>query len=278
MQKNTITSVDVIPKPLKSRRIWELDFIRGLCVLLMIWDHLMFDIWSVFGPEWIQESAIHEKAYDFALKYWDSGIRDIFHPIIFCVFFVLCGISCSLSRNNLTRGIQAVILALAVTLVTSLFGETAIIRFGVLHMLAFSIIFWCIIDFVARHNKIATSVLCLVIGLVIIIINGVYIENPPEELGYEFIGAWNHTNGYSADYFPLLPNVGYVLLGASVGPFWYKEKKSLLPALDKYNWHKPVGIWGRLALWVYILHQPIIIVLLSVTSYLFITPGNFIFI
>ena len=263
----------------KPRRIWELDFLRGTCVLLMIWDHLMFDIVSIFGPEWVEANDKFSNILEFANNYWDGGLREFFHPIIFCMFFVICGISCSLSRNNLTRGIQAVMFALGITIVTSLLGEGMVIRFGVLHMLAFSIIFWCIIDFVTMHNKTATSALCFIIGTIIIILNTLYIEYPPEEFkpGLEFIGSWYHTNNYSADYFPLLPNVGYVLLGASVGSYWYKDKKSLLPVLDKFNWHKPVGIWGRLALWVYVFHQPVIIFLLSIASYTIFTPGDLIF-
>ena len=35
-------------------RIWELDFLRGLSVILMIWDHLMFDIGFVFGENHIR--------------------------------------------------------------------------------------------------------------------------------------------------------------------------------------------------------------------------------
>ena len=40
---------------LKSKnRIWELDFIRGLCVLLMIFDHVLYDIADIFGRPWYQ--------------------------------------------------------------------------------------------------------------------------------------------------------------------------------------------------------------------------------
>ena len=279
MMKDLITINNQIPlgEP-KRRRIWELDFTRGICVLLMIWDHLMFDIISMFGPTWVQADSKFDGILEFATKYWEGGLRELFHPIIFCIFFVLCGISCSLSRNNLIRGIQAVMFAFGISIVTGLLGKDMTIRFGVLHMLAFSIIFWCIIDFVARHNKKVTSLLCFAIGLTIILVNEVYMANPPEFApGLEFLAEWYHTDYYSADYFPLLPNVGYVLLGASVGHFWYGDKKSLAPSLDRYNWHMPVGIWGRLALWVYILHQPVVIGILSLVSFLFITPGNWIF-
>ena len=36
----------------RRNRIWELDFLRGVCVLLMIFDHFMFDVGDIFGSEW----------------------------------------------------------------------------------------------------------------------------------------------------------------------------------------------------------------------------------
>ena len=57
-----------IAKPLSKRklskgknRIWELDFIRGICVLLMIWDHFMFNISEIFGEAWATANPIHNE-------------------------------------------------------------------------------------------------------------------------------------------------------------------------------------------------------------------------
>ena len=117
-----------IAKPLSKRklskgknRIWELDFIRGICVLLMIWDHFMFNISEIFGEAWATANPIHNGILDFAYNYESGMLREIFHPIIFCLFFILCGISCNLSRSNLKRGIEALFLAFGITVVTSLF-------------------------------------------------------------------------------------------------------------------------------------------------------------
>jgi len=134
----------------RPRRIWELDFLRGICVLLMIWDHLMYNFAYVFGETWVLADIANSGIYDFAVEYWFGALRTFFHPIIFCIFFVICGISCSFSRNNLQRGLQALMFSLGITIVTALFGAT--IRFGVLHMLAFAILFWWLIDTVCRHN------------------------------------------------------------------------------------------------------------------------------
>lgn len=260
----------------KKDRIWELDFIRGICVLLMIWDHFMFNIAEIFGDAWATANPIHNGILEFAYNYETGMLRELFHPIIFCLFFLLCGISCNLSKNNLKRGIEALFLAFGITAVTSMFNMA--ITFGVLHMLAFSILIYHIIAKVCLDNKRLISMVCLIAGMVIIIVTQVYTKYPPDNSNTDLGFIANYLGAYqSADYFPMLPNLGYVLLGASVGGFVYGEKKSVLPILDKYGWYKPISFWGNKALIVYILHQPIIIGLLSIISYLFITPGDFIF-
>lgn len=262
----------------KKDRIWEIDFIRGICVLLMLWDHFMFDIAGIFGDAWAVVSPEATNFLEFAENYFDGDLRNTFHPIIYCLFFLLCGISCNLSRNNLKRGVVALFFAFTVTIVTSLF-EMAII-FGVLHMLAFSILIYYIISKVCLDNKRLISMVCLIAGVVIILIPQIYSENPPDNLNpnLTFIAEYFGEDGYSVfDYFPILPNLGYVLLGASVGGLVYSEKKSVLPFLDKFGWHKPITFIGSKALIFYILHQPIFITILSIISYLFITPGNFVF-
>lgn len=263
----------------KANRIWELDFIRGICVLLMIWDHFMFNIAEQFGAAWVTANPVHQGILDFAINYESGMLRAIFHPIIFGLFFLLCGISCNLSNNNLKRGVQALFLAFGVTAVTSMFDVP--IKFGALHLLAFSILIYYIISVICRNNKRLISMVCLISGMVIIAVTQVYTKYPPEgsEHNLAFIAEYLGTGPYdSADYFPLLPHLANVLFGAAVGSFVYGERKSVLPMLDKYGWYKPISFWGDKALLIYIIHQPVIIALLSLISYLFITPGNFIFI
>ena len=63
----------------------------------------------------------------------------------------------------------------------------------------------------------------------------------------------------SSDYFPLLPNLGYFLLGTVLGRTVYRRKESLLPKVNENN---PVlrflRLCGKQSLWIYLLHQPIL--------------------
>jgi uncharacterized membrane protein len=63
----------------------------------------------------------------------------------------------------------------------------------------------------------------------------------------------------SSDYFPLLPNLGFFLLGALLGKTLYRHKQTLLPRVNEQN---PIirflRLCGRHSLWIYLLHQPIL--------------------
>ena len=64
---------------------------------------------------------------------------------------------------------------------------------------------------------------------------------------------------YTSDYFPILPYLGFFLLGAVVGRTAYGKKESLLP---KVNADHPVlrffRLCGKHSLWIYLLHQPLL--------------------
>ena len=70
--------------------------------------------------------------------------------------------------------------------------------------------------------------------------------------------------GFSTlDYFPLLPNLGWILLGFCAGTFiaaraWNPPRPSR--ALDL------LAVPGRYSLWIYLLHQPVILVVLWLLS------------
>lgn len=261
------------------RRIWELDFLRGICVLLMVWDHFMYDVAYVFKTAWQATGSAGVIGFvDFAQGYMTGALREMFHPVIFTMFFVICGISCSFSKNNLQRGIEALFFAFTISVVTSILDTP--ITFGVLHMLGFSILFWWAINTVCARNKYATAAVALVVGIVIVVVGNIpdIWANVTANEDWFFVhdafgGAYN-----SNDYFPLFPYVGYMLLGAAAAPLLYPKRKSLLPFLDKFNWHAPISFCGRIALWVYVFHQIAVMVILCLISYLFITPGNFVFI
>ena len=66
-------------------------------------------------------------------------------------------------------------------------------------------------------------------------------------------------NFASSDYFPLLPNLGFFLLGAALGRTVYGKKQTLLPMVNSQNIFLRFLQWcGRQSLWIYLLHQPVL--------------------
>ena len=76
---------------MKRKRVWELDFARGFAIIMMIWDHLMFDLKDMdyyfknfdelnrSGFLWVNQ---------FAETYWNSTVRFYGHFFFVSVFFV----------------------------------------------------------------------------------------------------------------------------------------------------------------------------------------------
>lgn len=75
----------------------------------MIFDHFMFDIAGLFDKAWIatgKENII--QIVELAQNYINnSTLRTTTQHIVVWIFALLCGISCSFSRSNLKRGVQA---------------------------------------------------------------------------------------------------------------------------------------------------------------------------
>ena len=63
----------------------------------------------------------------------------------------------------------------------------------------------------------------------------------------------------SSDYFPLLPNLGYFLVGAAAGRKFYSSRQTLLPRVnDDHFLIRPFCFIGKNSLIFYLLHQPIL--------------------
>ncbi len=271
-------------------RIWELDFLRGICILLMVFDHSMFGVFFIFNDAWTAVGS--ESITNFVTmtnNYWVSPLRLTVQPIVLWTLFMLCGVSCSFSRSNLKRGIQLFAVALVITYFTIMFEkyndlfEGMSIRYGVLHMLASCILIWWFIFTCTKKNKYATATICFMLSLVILILsnhmgeltaNYTATNNNWAFLAYELaedIGTFS-----PGDFFPLIPNLGMFLLGAAIGPVLYNTRRSLVPQLDVKRWYRPINFFGRHTLEIVVLHQIIIEGLLALISFIFITKGDFV--
>ena len=277
--------------PLKRNRIWELDFIRGICVILMILDHLSILIASYFGKSWYGYGLEGADSFTLFCDSWcNSPARPAIHNVVLFFFFGVSGISCTLSRSNLKRGSMLAIVAMLYSF-CSLFAEEVmgipgvITVFGVLDFLAVCMLLYALIEWACKRDPFQIAIVAVgIMGIALILY---FCYTPPADTPLFFATIFPPEDFYGnpslfykqseispGDLFPMIPYCVYFFAGVVLAPLLYGERRSLLKKLDG-KWNKPVSFVGRHALIVYIVHLVAMAGLLALISGLFITPGDF---
>lgn len=225
-----------------KRRIWELDAFRGICILGMVIVHFVYDLVELYG------------IIDWQYPQWFSFVKDWGGVL----FLLISGISATLGSHSVRRGLIVFACGIIVSAVTygmyklDFTGKSIIIYFGVLHCLGTCMLLWPI------FKKLPWWVLAIL--AVPLIWLGLWLRNQAgvDTLWLMPLGLpWQ---GFvSSDYFPLLPNFGYFLLGAAMGRTIYRRKETLLPKVSAKNMVlRFLCGCGKQSLWIYLLHQPIL--------------------
>lgn len=277
--------------PLRRKRIWELDFIRGFCVILMILDHLAILVSSYFGPSWYGSKLVGADSFTLFCDAWfGSPARPPIHHTVLFFFFAVSGISGTLSRSNFRRGAGLAVIA-GIYSLCSLFAEEVIgisevtTVFGVLDFLAVCMLLYALIEWACKRDPYHIAIVATGIMGIVLILYFCYtppadtplffgIIFPPEDFYGNRSLFYSQSDLSPGDLFPMIPYAVYYFAGVLLAPFLYGNRRSLLPALDG-KWNKPVCFVGKHALIVYILHLVLLAGLLSLISGLFVTPGNF---
>jgi uncharacterized membrane protein len=231
-----------------AQRIWEIDFLRGLAIILMVGYHLLFDLGEFRGLE---------KFLGFSTDL-SSVAWSVAQYFFAALFVVLSGISGTLSRSNLRRGLRLLAVSLAVTAATYFFDPASAVYFGILQCLAVSILIY------GAAFKKAGPIACAAWGALVLGMGAAFpILNKGMAIRFDWLLPFGiHSPSFSSfDYFPLVPWLGVFLVGAALGKSAYASKRSLLP------WRLPesfVNAAGRHSLLIYIVHQPVIIGVLCV--------------
>jgi len=228
-----------------NKRIWELDVTRGVLMLLIMAYHLFYDLVFLFD--------LVELDTPFLL-----GLYRFCNDWLGSPFLLLSGICVTLGSRPIRRGLQVIGGGLVITAVTvgmyllGFAGRDIIIYFGVLHCLGSCMLLWPVFKKLPKPALLITGIVLAVVGL--------YIKENVR-VGFDWLaplGLYSR-NFASSDYFPLLPNLGYFLVGAFVGKTLYREKKSLFPSIPpSHPIVRPLSFIGRHSLIIYLLHQPIL--------------------
>ncbi|MDD1696042.1 MAG: DUF1624 domain-containing protein [Methanoregula sp.] len=237
------------------QRYWELDLARGIAIFMMIIFHIVFDLFFFR----ILPISIY------------SGFWRYFAYATASLFLLIVGISLTISRARAAsvmtktalalkfvyRGAGIFLLGLIVTFVTWLYLGEGFVVFGILHLIGISIIISPLF-FPLKKYTIPAGLLFIVTGWFFATLAGPSWLIP---LGIHPATFW------SVDYEPLFPWFGMVLIGMGLGEFLYPEgvRTFKLPSLPQETIQK-ITLPGRHSLLIYLVHQPVIILVLSVLT------------
>ena len=231
---------------MSNTRIWELDALRGLCILGMIAVHLLFDLTGFYG------------AISFEYPGWLLFLMDWGGV----AFFLISGICATLGSRCVRRGLIVLGCGLIISAVTvamyrmGMAVKAVIIYFGVLHCLGVCMILWAV------FRKLPSWLLTVLGGGLVAL--GLWFKTLTVQSHWLFWLGLLYDGFSTSDYFPLLPFLGFFLLGGWLGRVLYREKTSLLPGFRC----RPLEWIGRHSLPIYLLHQPILTGLLFLIYYL----------
>lgn len=289
--------ITLAPKPPRNR-IWEIDFLRGACVILMILDHLVLMLAYFFGPAWFGQDMTGDGGAAFCrwcLWFNESDVRTAVRTTVLFVFFSISGISCTFSRSNVKRGIILACVAMLYTGMSyaaeSMFNVSGMrVNFGVLHFYSACILFYALIEIVVkvffRGSDLAKSLAS--IAVIILVVCLYYLYTPPADTPEWLAPLFPYEDAYGnpslfydrsvfspGDICNLIPWSAFFFTGTAIAPVLYPRRYSLLPFLDG-KWNKPVNFIGKYAIFFYMLHVIVVAAVLMLVSYLFMTPGDWV--
>lgn len=236
------------------RRIYLIDEVRGLSIILMVFYHAFFILGDFFGFEFMHEAQV-----------FFSPLQ----PLFACIFIFISGFSSNLSRSNLKRGLRLLLIALGFTLVTSVILPRlnitgAEIVFGILHLLSVSMLLYAMLK--NPLEKVPTNIgvaVCFILFVLTFSVQSgklLWFDLPQSLYQYSFLAPLGFPpyEFYSADYFPILPYTFMFFAGTFFGRL---EKEGRIPPSWYVSRCRALSSAGGKTLIIYILHWPIIFVI-----------------
>jgi uncharacterized membrane protein len=240
--------------PAHSTRLWEVDTLRGVAIVLMVFYHFTWDL-------------VYFEAYQANLL---VGPWQWFARSIATFFLFIMGVSLTLSdvkagqrlgrpptfTKYLLRGGKIFGLGLIITVATYFFIGRGFVIFGILHLLGLSIIL--AYPFLRSNRWVS-----LIAGLLVIML-GIVVDTLVVSYPWLIWLGVKQQGIYMVDYYPVLPWFGLALLGIFAGYSLYPQgvRSFFLPDWAAFPLVRGLRFLGRHSLLIYVIHQPILIGLL----------------
>lgn len=238
-------------------RLWEVDAARTLAILMMVAYHAAYDV--------------HKLAPGVDIDPFSGGWQAL-QVATGSSFLFVVGVSLAISngrararglagaalyRRHARRATQVAGAALLVSAVTWIALGDDYVRFGILHCIAAAMFIGPLLVRL-RWGNAALALVVLVVGLAL-------KDGPTSDIPGLLVLGVRPPGGAGVDWYPLAPWLAPMLLGLAVG-------LALYPAGRRGPWGRrlpvpraaaAIGAPGRHALPIYLLHQPVLILIVA---------------
>lgn len=241
------------------KRYAFLDVIRSVAIINMIIYHAIWDLVCIFGVR---------------LQWYSSNTGYIWQQCICWNFILLSGFCSVMGKRRLKRGVTVFICGLLVSVITLVAMPENRIIFGILTLLGSCMLIACFAEnglkrinpWVGVFVLFALFVLTKNIGNGFFGVGNIGIEMPEalySNLFSAYIG-FPPAEFYSTDYFPIIPWACLFFTGYYLNKLFCRY--SLMKYLDTRH-IKVFGLISRNSLIIYMLHQPVIYLILKGLSF-----------
>lgn len=233
---------------------WHLlDALRGFTLINMVLYHFLYDVFIVYGvnSDWINKTTT------FIWQQW-----------ICSTFIIISGIAFHFSHSHIKRGLQLEFWGLVITAVTLIVMPEEKILFGILTFTGSSILLTALFEPILKKIPYGLGLVCSLLGFFL-----------TEEANYGYLGCYGYrlcklpgclyqtTIGtwlgfpefgfYSSDYFSVFPWIFVFWIGYFL---YYFFKENHISSILMKNPFPPLAALGKYTLWVYLIHQPVCMV------------------
>ncbi len=237
---------------IRAGRYWEVDALRGVAFVLMAIYHVVWDLQGLGN---------------FDIEVY-TGFWHYEQQVTANMFIGLAGVSLALRYHRMTakgsvsyapyfrRGVTVFSWGVVIGIATFLFEPAYYVRFGILHLIGASILLaYPFLRF--RWLNLFLGVFLLFLGRVVLWV-GLNIN------WLDWVGL-DATPRSAFDYFPLIPWFGVILIGIFLGNLLYgpEGRRFSIPDLSNLPGIPLLRLMGQNALLLYLIHQPIIIIALT---------------
>lgn len=207
-----------------QRRIEEVDLLRSIAIICMVVFHSAYDLQVFYG--------------------WDidvfTGGWDVLRIITASLFLLVSGVSTRLSKRPLRRAVIVLLCAALISGATYVYNPSTFIYFGILHCIGLGMLILILVKTLKEWN--------ILVGLLV------------AALHYP-LSSFHFPLRVTLDLYPPIPWISLMFIGSGLG-YWLYIRNSFSP-FQHFNISPLLTLPGRHSLLVYLVHQPLILIVLG---------------